>query len=50
MPRKPDKLTLEAKDKTLDPVKTLEAVINDMRDLALEERLIEAGIAVRVEE
>lgn len=50
MPRKPDKMTLDAKDKTLDPVKTLEAVINDMHDPALEERLIEAGIAVRVEE
>ena len=44
MPRKPDQRTLEAKDKKLDPVKTLEAVINDMRDPALEQRLIEAGI------
>lgn len=50
MPRKPDQRTLEAKDKKLDPVKTLEAVINDMRDPALEARLIEAGIAVKVEE
>ena len=50
MPRKPDQRTLEAKDKKLDPVKTLEAVINDMRDPALEQRLIEAGIAVKVEE
>ena len=50
MPRKPDQRTLEAKDKKLDPVKTLEAVINDMRDPALESRLIEAGIAVKVEE
>ena len=50
MPRKPDQRTLEAKDKKLDPVKTLEAIINDMRDPALEQRLVEAGIAVKVEE
>ena len=50
MPRKPDAATLAAQDKKLDPVKTLEAVINDMRDPALEQRLVEAGIAVKVEE
>lgn len=50
MPRKPSKEVLEAKDKALDPVKVLEAIINDMNDQALEERLVEAGVAVRVEE
>ena len=50
MPRKPSKEVLEAKDKKLEPVKVLEAIINDMSDPALEERLIEAGVAVKVEE
>lgn len=50
MPRKPDAATLAAKDKKLDPVKVLEAVINDMNDPELEQRLIDAGVAVRVEE
>lgn len=50
MPRKPDAATLAAKDKKLDPVKTLEAIINDMQDEALEARLVEAGVAVKVEE
>ena len=50
MPRKPTKEVLEAKDKKLDPVKTLEAIINDMSDPALEARLVEAGVAVKVEE
>jgi hypothetical protein len=50
MPRKPDTATLAAKDKQLDPVKTLEAIINDMNDESLEARLVEAGVAVKVEE
>lgn len=50
MPRKPDAATLAAKDKQLDPVKVLEAVINDMNDPELEQRLIDAGVAVKVEE
>ena len=50
MPRKPDATTLAAKDKKLDPVKTLEAIINDMGDAELEQRLIDAGVAIRVEE
>lgn len=50
MPRKPSKEVLEAKDKVLDPVKVLEAIINDMGDSALETRLVEAGVAVKVEE
>ncbi len=50
MPRKPDAATLAAKDKKLDPVKVLEAVINEMGDPELEQRLIDAGVAVKVEE
>ncbi len=50
MPRKPDAATLAAKDKTLDPVKTLEAIINDMKDPALEQALVDAGVAARVED
>ena len=50
MPRKPTKEVLEAKDKHLEPVKVLEAIINDMADPGLEARLIEAGVAVKVEE
>ena len=50
MPRKPDAATLAAKDKRLDPVKVLEAVINDMNDPELEQRLVAAGVAVKVEE
>ena len=50
MPRKPDQRTLDAKDKKLDPVRVLEAVINSMDDTALEKRLVDAGIATRVEE
>ena len=50
MPRKPGKEVLEAKDKKLDPVKTLEAIINDMNDPTLEARLVEAGVALKVEE
>ncbi len=50
MPRKPSKEVLEAKDKVLDPVKTLEALINDMKDPALEQALVDAGVAARVED
>ena len=50
MPRIPDAATLAAKDKKLDPVKVVEATINDMHDSELEQRLIDAGVAVRVEE
>ena len=49
MPRKPDEATLKAKDKNLDPIKVVEAVINDMGDPELEQKLIDAGVAVRVE-
>ena len=49
MPRKPTKEVLEAKDKVLDPVKVLEALINDMNDPALEQSLIDAGVASKVE-
>ena len=50
MPRIPDKATLEAKNKKLDPVRVVEAIINDMHDPELEQRLIDAGVAVKVEE
>lgn len=50
MPRKPDAATLAAKDRKLDPVKVLEAIINDMNDPELEQRLVDAGVAVKVEE
>ncbi len=50
MPRKPTKEVLEAKDKQLEPAKVLEAIINDMNDPALEQNLIDAGIAVRAED
>lgn len=48
MPIKPDKEVLEAKDKDLRPKDILEAVINEMHDSELEQRLIEAGVAVKV--
>lgn len=48
MPIKPDKEVLEAKDKDLRPKDILEAVINEMHDPELEQRLIEAGVAVKV--
>ena len=46
MPKMPTKQFLEIADKELDPIKTVEAVINDMHDSELEQRLIDAGIAV----
>ncbi len=48
MPRKPSKEVLEAKDKDLKPKDILEAVINEMHDEELEQRLIDAGVAVKV--
>lgn len=48
MPIKPDKEVLEAKDKDLRPKDILEAVINEMHDPELEQRLIDAGVAVKV--
>lgn len=48
MPTKPSKEVLEAKDKELKPKDILEAVINEMHDDELEQRLIDAGVAVKV--
>ncbi len=48
MPRKPSKEVLEAKDKELRPKDILEATINEMNDPELEQRLIDAGVAVKV--
>lgn len=50
MPRKPSKEIIEAGNRTLDPVKTLTAVINDMHDKELEKQLVDAGYAVKVGE
>ena len=50
MPRKPDEATLKAKDVKLDPVQVLEATINAMNDPGLEQRLVDAGVAVKIEE
>lgn len=50
MPRKPDEKVLEAAKKNLDPVKVLTAVINDMHNPELEQRLVDAGLAKKVEE
>lgn len=48
MPKKPSKEELAAKDKDLRPKDILEAVINEMHDDELEDRLVEAGVAVKV--
>ena len=48
MPTKPSKEVLEAKDKDLKPKDILEAVINEMHDPEFEDRLVEAGVAVKV--
>ncbi len=48
MPTKPSKEVLEAKDKDLRPKDILEAVINEMHDPELEEKLVDAGVAVKV--
>ena len=50
MPRKPDEATLRAKDVKLDTVQVLEAIINTMNDPGLEQRLVDAGVAVKIEE
>ncbi len=50
MPRRPSDNTLKAKDAKLDPVKVVEAVINDMHDDELERRLVDAGVAVYAKE
>ncbi len=50
MPRIPDSDTLNAKNIQLDPVKVLTAVINDMNDPELEQKLVDAGVATYVEE
>lgn len=50
MPRRPDKETLNAASVKLDPVNTLTAVINDMHNPELEDALVKAGYAQKVEE
>ena len=50
MPQKPTREVLEAGKKTLNPKDVLEAVINDMHDSELEDKLVAAGVAVKVEE
>lgn len=47
MPRKPSQELIDAAKKALDPTKVVEAVINDMHDDELEQRLIDAGIAIK---
>lgn len=48
MPKIPSKEKLNAAKKKLDPVQTLTAVINDMKNKDLEDALVEAGLAVKV--
>ena len=48
MPRKPEKWIIEAAEKNLDPVKTLEAIINEVPELA--KALVEKGLAKEVKE
>ena len=48
MPKKPSTEVLEAKNKDLKPKDILEAVINEMNDSELEDRLVAAGVAVKV--
>lgn len=48
MPKKPTQEELAAKDKELRPKDILEATINEMHDDELEQRLIDAGVAVKV--
>lgn len=50
MPRIPSKEKLNAASKKLDPMQTLTAVINDMKNDELEDALVEAGLAVKVEQ
>lgn len=50
MPQMPSKEVLEAGKARLDPKDVLEAVINDMKDSELEDKLVAAGVAVKVDE
>ena len=50
MPQMPTREVLEAGKAKLNPRDVLEAVINDMRDPELEDKLVAAGVAVKVEE
>ena len=48
MPKKPEKWVLEAAKKNLDPVKALEATINECPELA--QALIDKGLAKEAKE
>lgn len=50
MPRKPDQTVLEAAKKKLDPKAILNATINEMHNDELEAALVEAGVAVYVQD
>ena len=50
MPRVPSKTIREAAKKTLDPAAVLTAVINDMNNPELEQKLVDAGVAMFVKE
>lgn len=50
MPQMPSRETLEAGKRKMDPKDVLEAVINDMHDSELEDKLVAAGVAVKVDE
>lgn len=50
MPRKPENDIMEAAKRKLDPKAVLNAVINDMHDDELEAALVDAGVAVYVQE
>lgn len=50
MPKIPSKEKLNAAKKKLDPMQTLNAVINDMKNKDLEDALVDAGLAVKVGE
>lgn len=49
MPKIPSKEKLNAASKKLDPMQTLTAVINDMKNKDLEKALVDAGLAIEVE-
>lgn len=48
MPKKPDKLTIEASKKKLDPHAVLSAVINETPELR--DALLEAGLVEEIKE
>lgn len=50
MPKIPSKERLNAAKRKLDPMQTLTAVINDMKNKDLENALVDAGLAVKVGE